>query len=246
MNRRVLIVDDEPLARSRLLRLLEGIEGYEPCGEADSGQSAVDQASRLAADIVLMDIRMPGMDGLEAATRLASLPTPPAVIFCTAYDEYALPAFAASAIGYLLKPVRREQLLAALQRALKLNQAQLRALHPPTPDPAQKAHMSTRSQRGVELIPLADIRCLLADQKYVTVVYSGGEQLVDKSLKELEQEHPELWVRAHRNALVAVAWIEALEREPGGQYFVRLTGTHHRPQVSRRHLARLRDLVEQL
>ncbi len=245
MKRRVLVVDDEPLARSRLLRLLEEIEGFEPCGEANSGQSAIELARQLAADIVLMDIRMPGMDGLEAATRLASLSPPPAVIFCTAYDEYALSAFDASAIAYLLKPVRREQLATALQRAVRLNQAQLGVLRPVT-DPAQKAYLSTRSQRGVELIPLADIRCLVAEHKYVTVVHSGGEQLVDKSLKELELEHPELWVRTHRNALVAIAWIEALERAPRGQYFVRLGGTHHRPQVSRRHLARLRDLVEQL
>ena len=246
MKPRVLVVDDEPLARARLLRLLEAIPGYEPCGEADSGQRAIEQARECAADIVLMDIRMPGMDGLEAATRLAELSPPPAVIFCTAYDEYALPAFAASAIGYLLKPVRRDQLAAALRRAQGLNQAQLAALQPATPSSAQKAHLSTRSQRGVELIPLADIRCLLADHKYVTVVHSGGEQLVDKSLKELELEHPKLWVRTHRNALVAVGWIEALERDPRGQYFVRLAGTHHRPRVSRRHLAQLRDLVEQL
>lgn len=245
MSRKVLLVDDEPLARSRLLRLLAEIEGFTACGEADNGERSIALASQLGADIVLMDIRMPGMDGLVAAAKLALLSPPPAVIFCTAYDEYALSAFDACAIAYLMKPVRREQLEAALQRAVRLNQAQLRALEPSS-EPAEKAYMSTRSQRGVELIPLADIRCLLADQKYVTVVHAGGEELVDKSLKELELEHPDLWVRTHRNALVAIACIEALERSPQGQYLVRLAGTHHRPLVSRRHLARLRDLVEQL
>jgi two-component system response regulator AlgR len=245
MSRKVLVVDDEPLARSRLLRLLAEIEGFTPCGEAENGERSIILASQLAADIVLMDIRMPVMDGLVAAAKLALLSPPPAVIFCTAYDEYALAAFDACAVAYLLKPVRGEQLEVALQRAVRLTQAQLGALVPSS-EPSEKAYLSTRSQRGVELIPLADIRCLLADQKYVTVVHAGGEVLVDKSLKELELEHPELWVRTHRNALVAMAFIEALERSPQGQYLVRLAGTQHRPLVSRRHLACLRDLVEQL
>ena len=245
MSRSVLIVDDEPLARARLGRLLGEIDGFVVAGEADNGAAALELAQAIAADIVLMDIRMPGMDGLEAATRLAQLATPPAVIFCTAFDEYALAAFDASAVAYLLKPVRRQQLVAALQRCLSLTQAQLGVLdHLVRPSP--KAYLSARSQRGVELVPLSDIRCLLADQKYVTVVHRGGEVLIDRSLKELEGEYCGLLVRTHRNALVAIAHIEALERSPQGQYTVRLADTGYRPQVSRRHLGRVRDLIEQL
>jgi two-component system response regulator AlgR len=241
----VLIVDDEPLARARLGRLLGEIEGFFVVGEADNGAAALEMAQAIAADIVLMDIRMPGMDGLEAAARLAQLAAPPALVFCTAFDEYALAAFDASAVAYLLKPVRREQLVTALDRCVSLNQAQLGTLEHLT-RPSPKAHLSARSQRGVELVPLSDIRCLLADQKYVTVVHRGGEVLIDKSLKELEVEYHRLLVRTHRNALVAIAHIEALERSPQGQYTVRLADTAYRPQVSRRHLGRVRDLVEQL
>ncbi len=247
MSRSVFIVDDEPLARARLGRLLQDIDGFALVGEADNGAEALRRMPEAQPDIVLMDIRMPVMDGLEAASRLAGLEAPPAIIFCTAFDEYALSAFDASAAAYLLKPVRREQLAKALQRALCLTQAQIGALQGHSESSStQKAHLSARSQRGVELIPLAEIRCLLADQKYVTVVHSGGEVLIDRSLKELEREHGELLVRTHRNALVAVAHIEALERSSGGQYRVRLSGAEHRPLVSRRHLGRLRDLIEQL
>jgi two-component system response regulator AlgR len=245
MTRSVLVVDDEPLARARLVRLLQDIDGFVVVGEADNGAKALQLAQDMLADIVLMDIRMPAMDGLEAASRLAQLPTPPAVIFCTAFDQYALAAFDASALAYLLKPVRRQQLAAALQRAVSLTQAQLHAVRQ-LAQPTQKVHLSARSQRGVELIPLVDIRCLLADHKYVTVIHRGGQVLIDKSLKELEGEYPGMFVRSHRNALVATAHIEALERSPQGQYLVRLADTDYRPQVSRRHLAGLRDLLEQL
>lgn len=241
-----MIVDDEPLARSRMRRLVDQQPGFSTVGEAANGRDALEQQSRLMPDIVLLDIRMPVMDGLEAATQLAQLATPPAIIFCTAYDEYALAAFDAQAVAYLLKPVRSEQLGVALQRALGLSQAQLSALQTQPAEAGEKAHLSARSQRGVELVPLADIRCLLADQKYVTVIHNGGEVLIDRSLKELEQEYSDRLIRTHRNALVSIAHIEALERSAEGHYCVRLADTEHRPQVSRRHIGRLRDLLEQL
>lgn len=247
MSRTVLVVDDEPLARSRLRRLVDELDGFAVIGEADNGAAGVAEVEQSRPDIVLMDIRMPGMDGLAAAARLARLATPPAVIFCTAYDEYALPAFEASATAYLLKPVRREQLVTALQKAVRLTQAQLMALETNTqPRSTTRAHLSARSQRGVELVPLQDIRCLLAEQKYVTVVHAGGELVIDRSLKELERDHGNLLVRTHRNALVSIAHIEGLERSPEGQYRVRLADTSQRPLVSRRHLGRVRQLVEQL
>ena len=174
MSRSVLIVDDEPLARARLRRLVEEMEGFSVQGEADNGAAALEQVHRRSADVVLMDIRMPVMDGLQAAGQLAQLAMPPALSFCTAFDKYALAAFDANALAYLLKPVRREQLAAALQRSLSLTQAQRGALEELS-GISRKAHLSARSRRGVELVPLPDIRCLLADQKYVTVVHRGGE-----------------------------------------------------------------------
>lgn len=125
---KVLICDDEALARERLARFLKDMDGYEIVGEAENGRDALTQAEATAPDIVLLDLRMPVMDGMACAERLAQLPEPPAVIFCTAYDEHALAAFQVQAVGYLLKPVRREQLTEALARATRVNRAQLEAV----------------------------------------------------------------------------------------------------------------------
>ena len=240
-----MIVDDEPLARSRLVRQVQSSEGYAVVAEAANGAEALARAAQYRAEIVLMDIRMPVMDGLQAALEMSVLPDPPTVIFCTAYDEYALDAFEACAVAYLLKPVRANKLAAALIKAVELSRAQMGMLEE-LAKPQAGGYLSARSRRGVELIPLGDIHCLLADQKYVTVVHAGGEVLVDRSLRELEEEHAELLVRTHRNALVARAQIRGLARNPQGQCFVHLADSPLRPRVSRRHLPGIRDLIAQL
>lgn len=245
MSRRVFIVDDEPLARARLIRFVSELGGYDICGEAENGQLALDACAELEPDIVLMDIRMPVMDGMQAAQQLSQQATPPAIIFCTAYEEYALAAFDTSAVAYLLKPVRRERLTDALARAVSLTRAQTAVLKGLTENQTA-AHLTARSRGGLERIPLGEVRCFLADQKYVTVVHAGGELLIDQSLKELEAEFGQRFVRVHRNALVSVGHIEALERGGDGQYSVSLTDTQVRPQVSRRHLAQVRELLQSL
>ncbi len=128
-TRSVLIADDEPLARERIRRLVEALPGYRVCGEAADGDSSLKQVAELEPDILLLDIRMPGMDGMEAASRLSQLANPPALIFCTAYDHYAIQAFDVQAIAYLLKPVRKEALADALARAGRVNRVQLQALN---------------------------------------------------------------------------------------------------------------------
>jgi two-component system response regulator AlgR len=239
----VLVVDDEPLARARLLRQLAALPGIAVVGEADNGEAALDACARWQPQVLLMDIRMPGLDGLGVATQLARLPAPPAIIFCTAYDEYALEAFDANAIGYLLKPVNQHKLEQALAKAARLSPAQCRALAEPR---GPRTHISAKSRRGVELIPLAEVRYFIADHKYVTVHHCEGELLINDTLKELEDEFGRRLLRVHRNALVVLDHVWGLQRVELGQYRVKLAGLEHGPLVSRRHLPEVKRILENL
>jgi two-component system, LytTR family, response regulator AlgR len=230
---KVIIVDDEPPARERMRRLLEEIEGCECAGEAGNGAEAITLVSRATPDVVLMDIRMPGMDGVEAARHLSSLEQPPAIIFTTAYDEYALRAFEAHAAGYLLKPVRKEKLSEALARAGRLTKPQLAAIAAGS-NQRRRTHLSVRVRGELRLIPIEEIAYFLADQKYVTVRHRGGEELIEESLKSLEDEFEPDFVRIHRNALVATRHMAAIDRAEDGQYTVRLRDMAETLQVSRR------------
>lgn len=244
----ILIVDDEPLARQRLLRMVEKIEGFAVVAEADNAEDALVAITQYDPDIVLLDIRMPGRDGLSLAQDIAELEDAPAVIFCTAFDQYALDAFGTNAVGYLLKPVKAEQLLQVLEKAKKLNKIQRVAAQKdgkPRPE-VQRTHIAAKTRRGVELIPLDDVRYFLADQKYVTVYHRSGEHLLDETLKELEEEFSARFVRVHRNSLVSVKHIEALERNAQGQYQVRLADTELRPVISRRHVSDLKELLKMM
>lgn len=241
---RVLIVDDEQLARDRLARMVAALEGHEVVAEAGNGRVALEEAARTDPDVVLLDIRMPGMDGLETAHHLGRLDQPPAVIFCTAYEEHAVQAFDLQAVGYLLKPVRREQLSVALERARRVNKAQLAALS--EADDSRRTHISANTRRGIELVPLEEVRYFQADQKYVTVRHAGGEVIIDDTLRELEDEFGDAFVRIHRNCLVAAGHIEGLERVAPGQAQIRLRGVSEPLDVSRRHLPNVRKFVKTL
>jgi two-component system, LytTR family, response regulator AlgR len=250
---KVLIVDDERLARERLARMIETLEEHEVVGQAADGRDAIVQAEATHADLILLDIRMPGMDGLETARHLASLEAPPAIIFCTAYDEHAIAAFDLQAVGYLLKPVRLEQLARAIDQSGRVNRVQLAALGSmdaaddgDTGRAGRRGHIAARTRRGLELIPVADVRYFLADQKYGTVRAEHAEVIVDDTLKELEDEFGELFVRIHRNALVSVAHIERLERAGPGQARIHMRGIGEPLEVSRRHLSSVRKLVQSL
>lgn len=240
----VLVVDDEPLARARLLRQLATLPGITVVGEADNGETALDVYARLQPQVLLMDIRMPGLDGLGAALKLARLPAPPAIIFCTAYDEYALEAFDANAIGYLLKPVNQEKLAQALAKAARLSPAQQQVIA--GPQSSSRTHISAKSRRGVELIPMAEVRYFIADHKYVTVHHCAGELLINDTLKELEDEFGPRLLRVHRNALVVLDHVLGLQRVELGQYRIKLAGTDRGPLVSRRHLPEVKRVLENL
>jgi len=240
MTLKVLIVDDESPARARLRSLLAEIGDVEVVGEAVTGVEALQSAAGLAPDVVLLDVRMPGMDGIEAARHLNALEAPPAVIFATAYDEYAIKAFDAQAVGYLLKPVRKEKLAAALQQAGRLTRPQLQKLAAAGSRP-RRSHIAARHREGLRLIPIEDVQFFFAEQKYTTVRHVRGEDLIEDSLRALEEELGQDFVRIHRNALVSVRFLERIERHSEGQYFVRLRGCEAPLQVSRRMAAELRD-----
>lgn len=240
---RILIADDEPLARQRIQRLVEELPEYRVCGEASDGNDALRKVAELEPDILLMDIRMPGMDGMEAAHQLSQLSNPPAVIFCTAYDHYAIQAFEVRAIAYLLKPVRREALADALARAGKVNRVQLQALTHNSD--LTTGQVAVRTHRGTELIDLTDIRYCQADQKYVTLHHSRGETVCDYTLKELEQAYPDKLLRIHRHTLVGVRFIQALRRNSDGQSMLALNDSDTQLPVSRRHASHVRQWLQE-
>lgn len=246
---RVVVVDDETLARERLIRMLARLDDYTLVGEAENGEQSVSLCAELKPDIVLMDIRMPGMDGLQAARQICAQEQAPALIFCTAYGEYALEAFDVTATGYLLKPVNADKLAHTLAQARRLNRPQLDALQQAQEQEQSdqgRRHLTVGSGNHRQLLPLEDVRVLLAEQKYITVYHRGGEALFEGSLKNLEQEFPGQFFRIHRNALVALHALTGLQRDSSGSYSVKLADCDFTPQVSRRHLGELRQRLEEL
>ena len=241
---KVLVVDDEKPARERLIRLLEEEPDYDVVGEAANGQKALTMAAKLQPDVVLLDIRMPGMQGIEVAQHLNQLEKPPAVIFATAYDQYAIAAFDAQAVGYILKPVRRHRLLKALELAARLNTELLQTVAGEPGLQQKRQHLCVRVQDELKLISLNDVYCFTADSKYVRVCHKTGEHLLDESLKGLEVEFSADFVRIHRNALVAVAQIEAIDKDADGLSQVRLRDKmidqDFSLPISRRHLPDVR------
>lgn len=209
-RQRLLIVDDEPLARQRLRDLVGDVGGYDVAGEAGNGVEALALLQQDSVDIVLVDIRMPVMDGIELAQHLRGLAQPPNLIFTTAYDHYAVQAFDLNAIDYLLKPIRSERLAAALAKARPLQVKQSEALQSlqQTHD-----HLSIQERGKVLLIPLADVLYFRAELKYVTVRTREKSYLLESSLNQLEHTYAEKFVRIHRNALVARDAISGFEKQ---------------------------------
>jgi two-component system response regulator AlgR len=235
----VLIVDDEAPARERLGRLVAEIAGLRVAGEAGTGREALARVGELHPDVVLLDVRMPDMDGLEAARHLAVLPAPPAIVFTTAYDEYALAAFEAQAIGYLLKPIRRDKLEAALATARRLAKPQLA----PLGAVARRGHFAARVRDQLKLIPAGDVLACVAGQKYVTLYHRQGSDLIEESLRSIEEEFAADFVRVHRSALAAIRHVAAVDRDAEGRYHVRLRDSELTLEVSRR---LVRDLLRRL
>jgi len=242
---RVFIVDDEAPSRERLKELLGDIAAEVPTsvvGEARHGVEAVELIPESEAELVLLDIKMPGMGGLEVARHLGALERAPRIVFVTAHDRHAVEAFELNALDYLLKPVRAERLAAALRRASVPEHEKLaKAAEAP------REYLSVPERNRIVLVPVRDILFLRAEQKYVTVRTRGREHLIEEPLIALEREFAVRFVRIHRNCLVARAAIRGFERAPGEEdeahWLVVLDGVDERLPVSRRQWPLLRDLV---
>lgn len=236
---RVFIVDDELAARNRLRDLLHDCREQLPLdivGEAGNGQEALDKLLEIPTDVVLLDIRMPQMDGIELAQHLNKLPKPPVVIFTTAYDAYAIKAFELHAIDYLLKPIRLGRLFDALTRAREAVPVQTEVLRDLLPEP--RKHLSIHERGKIHLIPIEQILFLRAELKYVTVRTAEHEYLLEESLTTMEKEFATRFVRIHRNCLVAKEAIEGFEKGgeegEGSGWMVRLKGLDEMQPISRR------------
>jgi len=241
---KVLVVDDEQPARARLQQLLNDEDEYCYVGEAANGKDAIVLCHELKPDIVLLDIRMPGLDGIETAHHLNTYENPPAIIFTTAYDEYAIDAFDARAVGYVLKPVRRTKLTSALRHAARLTPGTLAAVASQANATTVRKHVCARTLGELKLIPIHEIACFRADQKYVTVDHDNGQDLIDDSLKALAEEFSDDFVRIHRSALVAVRCIDRIEKTTDGKSRIVLRQDSQVDDkeliISRRHLAEVR------
>ena len=244
---KVAIVDDEPLARARLRDLVSALTGYEIVGEASDGEDALELLDQTEPDVVLADVRMPGMDGLQLARRLQAMDTPPALIFTTAYPEHALSAIEAGAAAYLLKPVRREKLQTALWRASRITRLQQQAAPVSAPPNARREFLNVASRDGVARIPVASILYFLAEHKYTTVRHLHGEALLEKPLKELELQLAPDFLRIHRKILVAKRYVSALERSRDDEslYWLHLRPGGPALPVARRRLAEVRRVLDE-
>ncbi len=234
----ILIVDDEPPARSRLRRLLGPIEACEVVAEAASAAEALVRLEAQDIDLLLLDISMPGLDGMSLAQQLAKMPEPPSVVFCTAWPDQALEAFDCDAVDYLVKPVRSERLEAALDKVARIRGKTL--------DASSVQYLRSVVGGKTFLINLNEVMCLVSEDKYTTVIHAQGESVINTSLIELEKKHGDEFMRVHRNALVRISLIRGLEGLAGGRHRVILEGCPIQPEVSRRHLPQLRQLIRGL
>ena len=250
---RVFIIDDEAPARERLRTLLQDIVKdfpHELVGEADNPQGALDDIASIKPDVALLDVQMPGMTGIELASHICKLPQPPAIVFVTAHDQYALKAFDVDAVDYLLKPVRAARLVEALQR---VNRKQVRE-STDTALPVMRQHFSVMERGRLLLVPVKEVIYLKAELKYVTLHTQEKNYLIEDSLVSIEEEWPSVFVRVHRNALVARNAIIGVERgsqalEQDGDeraqdsWEVILRDTKARMPISRRQWSTIKALI---
>ncbi|HWV89264.1 MAG TPA: LytTR family DNA-binding domain-containing protein [Burkholderiales bacterium] len=242
---KVFIADDEEPARERLKTLLGDIAAQVPAqvvGEARNGVQAIELVPPSGAQVLLLDIQMPGMGGLEVARHLARLNQPPRIVFVTAHDRHAVEAFELNALDYLLKPVRADRLAAALKKATVPENANLEKAAE-----APREYLSLAERNRIVLLPVRDILYLRAEEKYVTVRTRAREHLVEEPLIALEKEFATRFIRIHRNCLVARAAIRGFERAPNddgeAHWLVVLDGLEERLPVSRRQWPAVRELV---
>jgi two-component system, LytTR family, response regulator AlgR len=240
---KILIVDDEKLARERLKQLVSGLVNDPELHEATNGREALFTVNATRPDVVLMDIRMPVMDGLESAMHLSHMENPPSVIFTTAYDQHAVEAFEVNAVDYLLKPIRRERLETALEKIVPITVEQLRNIRSDNNFDSARSHISVQLRGQITIIPVSEIVYFMADNKYVRVRTKNERHFIEDSLVSLEQEFEDKFLRVHRNAIVSIAHIRGMEKQNSGRWHVRLKDIDDTLEVSRRHTAAVRNWI---
>jgi two-component system response regulator AlgR len=234
---KLLISDDEAPARNRLRRMLANVADLQIVGEAVTGLEVLELIPINKPNVLLLDISMPGLDGMTLAQMLQKQASPPAIIFCTAWSDQAVEAFACDAVDYLVKPVRQERLEAALDKARRFLDKS---------DAASGIFLRSTLGGKVQLLPLNEVICLYSEDKYTMVVHQGGKLLIDRSLLELEKDYANILLRVHRAALVAKNRIRGLDKTHDGQHHLLLEGSEERPTVSRRNLPAVRRLIREL
>jgi len=227
---RVLIVDDELPATRRLERMVAALDGVAVCGFEHDPTQVVTKCRDLGPDVVLLDVEMPGLNGVDIARQLRAMPAAPVVIFVTAFEQYAVEAFDLDAVDYLVKPVRSERLERALERARERQ-------------PDDNATLVSRIGDRTMTVPISDVCALVAEDKYTVVHHAGGMALVEDSLVRLEERFPDRFIRVHRKALVAKASLRGMHRDADGQERVDIKGSKYCPPVSRRNLPAVRKLL---
>jgi two-component system response regulator AlgR len=207
-------------------------------GEAATGHEAMRLIPEMEPNVLLLDISMPGMDGMRLAKMLQVQDSPPAIIFVTAWSDQAVEAFECDAVDYLVKPVRAERLELALEKARRF----LASNQPASNGPFIRSTLGGK----VKLFPLADVIYMIAEDKYTTVVHQDGKLVIDQSLADMENEHADVLIRIHRQTLVAIKYVRGLEKTLAGRHYLLLNGCDDRPQVSRRNLPAIRKLIRKL
>ncbi|MFK5947925.1 MAG: response regulator transcription factor [Methylococcales bacterium] len=242
---KLLIADDEPLARERLKFLVNDIDNFIEIAEAANGIEVLNITADFDPDIILMDIKMPGMDGLEAAQQLSQLNNPPAIIFTTAYEQYVLAAFDTQAVAYLLKPIRKKDLKKKLDACYRLNKTQSQTAFPKL---ASRTHISITSKGKTSRIDIENICYFSADQKYIQVIYIINNQikksLIDETLKHLEKDFRNIFIRVHHKTLVKISLLDTLTHQSGGKYLLKLKNIDSSIEVSRRHAGEVKNLLK--
>jgi two-component system response regulator AlgR len=242
---KILIADDEQPARTRLRHLLQQSgSAVEVVGEASDGDEVLEMCRQLQPDVVLLDIRMPGKNGLQVCKQLSAFSSPPAVILVTAYDEHALQAFDAHAIDYVLKPVHQQRLDAALRKAVVFHSAQQLNTEKNNTNNNSRTHLTVKDRDTVYLVPITEVIYFKAEQKYVVIRTAKLELLSSESLKNLEQEFEGQFMRVHRNSLVALQYIASLKKQSNGKCFIHFNTINDVIEISRRHLSKARHWLK--
>jgi len=240
---KIIIVDDEPLARDRLRALINELNLGKVVAEASNGREALNAMRVHQPDIVLLDVRMPGMTGIQLVEQLTTFAPVPAIIFTTAYADHALQAFEHQAVDYLLKPVRKDRLEKALRRAYTLTQTPLLS---PLPTPTARTHITAYLRGELRLIPVNQVYYFIANQKYIVLHWAQGEVLISEALKDLEQEFAGQFLRIHRGILVGIVHIASLVKTGNGRSYIKLKSVENLLEVSRRHLPKVKKILKDM